>query len=282
MAAIGKVLRRWGGRRAAVGALLIAWLMVVVVGAGAEPGSDNWVGLPTLGWLNVVLVIMAALGAVVLIAVIFSAIREPAERGPDRAISLRSILLALVVVWLLSGRVAPDEGERTEADSASATGTADAQPSGDGRGATGLEQDELVLLLGILGVAGAVVLVSRRRLAADAEPLDPSREHALGSAIDEARAALLVGDDHRSAVLRAYQGLEEAMDRHGMQREWAETPTEHLARVLADLPIDSGPVLRLGQLYQIARFSDHPVTGADRQNAAAALTEVGRQLAVST
>jgi hypothetical protein len=282
MAAIGKAIRRFRGRRAAVGALLIAWLMVVVVGAGAEPGSDNWIGLPTLSWLNIVLVAVAALGAILFIALIFSAMRGPAERGPDRAISLRSILLALVVVWLLSGRVAPDEGERTEADSASATEPVDAGQSGDGAGATGLEQDELVVLLGILCIAGAVVLVSRRRLAADAEPLDPSREQALGSAIDEARAALLVGDDHRSAVLRAYQGLEEAMDRQGMQREWAETPTEHLARVLADLPIDPGPVLRLGQLYQIARFSDHPVTGADRQNAAEALTEVGRQLAVST
>lgn len=279
MAVLGKAIRRLRGRRATVGLLLMTWLIVVVGGAGAEPGSDNWVGLPTLNWLNLVLVIMTALGAIIVIASIVMAMRRPAERGPDRAISIRSILLLVVLVWLLSGRVPSDDESTAEPDPARTAEVVDDEPASGGPRAAGLERDEVAILLAILCVAGAIVVVSRRRLEGDIEPIDPSPERALGSAIDEARATLLLGDDPRSAVLRAYQGLEEAMDRHGMQRHRAETPSEHLARVLADLPIDPEPVLRLGELYRIARFSDHPVTAVDRRNAAESLAEVGSQLA---
>ena len=80
------------------------------------------------------------------------------------------------------------------------------------------------------------------------------------------------------AVLAAYASLERALAERDRPRHPAETPTEHLARVLAAFPMVASPAVRLGQLYEVARFSDHPITNNDRNRAGEALARARRAL----
>jgi hypothetical protein len=73
----------------------------------------------------------------------------------------------------------------------------------------------------------------------------------------------------------AYRGLEQALEGMDLPRASTETPREHLARSLVVLslggPATAGPLLELADLYQVARFSERPVTADDQRRAAEAL-----------
>jgi hypothetical protein len=53
-----------------------------------------------------------------------------------------------------------------------------------------------------------------------------------------------------------------------------------MARALAVIPTVAGPATGLGALYELARFSDHPISEADSRRAAAALDEARGSLVV--
>lgn len=280
MALLGEITHRLRGRTAAMAALLAVWLIVVAAGSGDEPEGDYWVGLPSLSWLNVVLIVLLGLGVILAAVSMVAAIRGPSRREQGKPISIRAILFIVALVWFLSGRIPPAEAPVTETAPTVAGGE---QPPPTSPPAD-LDLVEVAVLAVILAGALGAAVVSRRRMVAagDAGPVDGGREAALESAVDEVRETLLIGDDPRSAVIRSYQKLELALDRLGLQRHPAETPTEHLRRVLAGQTIDPVPLLRLGELYRVARFSTHPVTEADRDRAAGSLAAIGSRLAAPT
>ena len=74
-------------------------------------------------------------------------------------------------------------------------------------------------------------------------------------------------------MLNAYATLESTVGAHASQRGASETPTEHLKRVLARLPLDQTPFMRLVGLYEIARFSDQAIGESQRQQALALLEQ---------
>jgi hypothetical protein len=79
--------------------------------------------------------------------------------------------------------------------------------------------------------------------------------------------------------LAAYASLERALTERGHGRDPAETPTEHLARVLADDPGLAPPAIQLGALYELARFSDREITIDDQHRAAESLDRARHRLA---
>jgi len=130
-------------------------------------------------------------------------------------------------------------------------------------------------LLLVFVIVGAVLLRSRRRsIRATTGVADQASElldEDLAAAIDEATDHLQFTADPRVAVLASYASLERAFAERGWRRQPAETPTEYLARVLAAVPLLAAPAVQLGLLYELARFSDHPITDDDRHRAAGAL-----------
>jgi hypothetical protein len=158
-------------------------------------------------------------------------------------------------------------------------------PEGDGDVQTVSDQtrNSLAALVAMGAIAVAVLVWTRRRLVqVPGTTSQPALESDIAPALDIATSHLLEGSDPRTSVLAAYASLESSLAKQGRQRELSETPTEHLARVLRELPQVSGPAVQLGRLYELARFSDHSITREDQLAAAQALDRARQDLRASS
>jgi hypothetical protein len=90
--------------------------------------------------------------------------------------------------------------------------------------------------------------------------------------------AMLADPDHRTAIIGAYARLLDELEAIGASRRTYEGPTEHLRRVLSMLDIGPGPLRALVELFEVARFSEHSLTGVHRDQAVAALRAVAESL----
>jgi hypothetical protein len=102
----------------------------------------------------------------------------------------------------------------------------------------------------------------------------------LADAIDAAIDDLEAEPDPRQAVIAAYARMERALREHGIPRWPWEAPTEYLGRVLLAFGGHAPAVGRLTELFQVAKFSAHPVDEAMKGEALAALHELRAGLAV--
>jgi len=89
----------------------------------------------------------------------------------------------------------------------------------------------------------------------------------VADSIDDAIDDLEAEPDARRAVIAAYARMERAFGRHGLTRLASETPTEYLRRILLGLTTKVDAVKRLTGLFEQARFSDHAIDGAMKQDA---------------
>src|SRR2546423_489235 len=80
------------------------------------------------------------------------------------------------------------------------------------------------------------------------------------------------------AALALVFGIGRLLAVHQFPRRRHETPEEYLARVLAELDIREAAIRRLTELYQFAKFSQHPVDEAMRADALDALADVRSDL----
>jgi hypothetical protein len=271
-----RALAAWfDARRRLIALALTGWAVLVVVGAGRGPDSTEWIGIPDLS--GVVVAMLAV--AMVLGFALLGYLRPRLQRGPmpaRRTSSLRVFVLAAIVAALLAIWLDPPENS-IEEDAAGPVPTATARPddfAGDAAPGIGTRTGDVVTVL-LIGLAAGMVLlwIRHRRPLGPGVGVDPETtlEAQLEDAVAEAARRLHAGTEPRAAVLVAYAGLEDSLAARGRPRHPAETPTEHMTRVLAVLPALVGPAVRLGRLYELARFSDHPITGDDRDQAAAAL-----------
>lgn len=258
------------------------WSLVVVVGSGSASSDVLTIGIPDVGDLLVgAIILVAVVGWVILIAF------RPTFTGgvaPREVKSLRTLVLLAVIVVMAAILFAPDE-PLEEAEPVEPEVTADTQVPASGQGdriVGGVGDADIVALL-VLGVAAGLVALRFRRPTATAAPhvtSDPATpiEVVVEHSIHQLRSTT----DPRMGVIRAYAHLEAALDENGMGRRRAETAAEHLRRVLADTPPLTEPGVRLGQLYEIARFSDIPITSSDREAASDALADAVKQLRQSS
>lgn len=78
----------------------------------------------------------------------------------------------------------------------------------------------------------------------------------------------------RNGIVEAWSRFEVQAGRGGVPRAEWETSTEFTERFLASVHADPEATARLGDLYRLARFSDHPLNEVDRAAAAAALARI--------
>jgi hypothetical protein len=132
----------------------------------------------------------------------------------------------------------------------------------------------LALAVGGLVLLGGTWMYvrSRRRLV----PLfgESSLESDLVSAIETTVDDLRSERDARKAVIAAYALMERTLTEHGCPRDRAEAPFEYLARILRGLRVRDGAVRRLTELFELAKFSGHPVDDEMREQAIAALLAI--------
>jgi len=260
-------------RRRLVAIGLGVWVVVVVVGAGGT-ADDALLGVEHLDkvWL-VLLAIGAILGLVVLVLLnpFAGDWKRPAQRRRGGMWAVLLIALALMV-WR------PDLVENLTEEPPDDVSGALAGPEvvADADRApveTVAQATDLLLLAAVLGaVAGGWFLLRRRGADVDiAAPDDGALDTDLVEAIDTLTDTLEGDLDPRSSVLRSYAVLESVLAAHGVSRAAHETPTEHLRRAMRGSRIEAQPFVRLGELYELARFSDHEITRAEQHEAAGAL-----------
>ena len=263
-------------RRRVVAAVLIGWVALIVIGAGDKSGAAGRFGVPdgraVFEWF------MVAVAVVCLLLLPFIIGTRTGRPDVQRKRS-RSLIVLLAMAFIFS--FGPDLREWLNGlgNGADAGSNVIAPPTTSPVESVG-QSDSVALLVVICGVAVAALLWTRRRLSgALDDPAELALEAAIGPALDQATQRLLTTEDPRMAVLAAYASLETSLSDVGRSREASETVTEHLTRVLVEVPVVTGPAVRLGELYELARFSDHQITSADQQEAAQALAQARSKLA---
>jgi hypothetical protein len=132
-------------------------------------------------------------------------------------------------------------------------------------------------VVALLAIAAAIWLWPRARAA---PALDEAPQ--LVQAVDDGLDALERETDPRRAVILAYVAMERSLAAQGLGRAAPETPIEYLLRVLARLPTCGDAVHRLTELFEEAKFSQHPIGQLSRAAAVQALTRLRQALQAGT
>jgi len=274
---LGSLLRRHLG----VLGLLGAWVVIVALGAGARPASSSWIGFPSFSGVAAALGAVLAVVGLILFVTLLVAGKGQGQRREVRRKPMWPMLVLLAIFLAFSNRL-PEFRATPEEEEVVLPPAAESGDGGEGRSPP-VGGNDLVLLALIAGSALAVMMWTRRRIdggettpsEADQEEMEPALEAMLEGAINRLRS----DDDPRTAVLLAYAGMEQVLAEVGHPRRQSETPSEYLTRVLAAIAVDARPLIDLARLYEVARFSNHAVSAADRRAALGALERVRRDLA---
>lgn len=129
------------------------------------------------------------------------------------------------------------------------------------------------LVVVALAATGAWLWLRRRRRRPAPPPaLEPSAVAVV--VVEDSLADLRDEPDPRRAVVRAFLGMEAGLARAGFPRRPAEAPRELVSRALGALAIPEQDVRRLTGLFEVARYSTHPVGESMRDSAIEALEAV--------
>lgn len=131
-----------------------------------------------------------------------------------------------------------------------------------------------VLLLGATALAAVYLSARRSHRATRERPV----AHVLADVLEETLDDLRAEADPRRAVISAYARLERVLAARGLPRRSDETPDEYLARILRELDVDPRSVRRLTGLFERAKFSDHEVDSAMKEDAIGALEQTRDEL----
>lgn len=135
----------------------------------------------------------------------------------------------------------------------------------------------LLVLFAVVALTAAGMTVYRRRRAGPLPPLDTlaSPDPApLAAALAAGARALQEDPDPRTAIIGCYAAMERSLADAGLPPRMADTPAEVLSRATAGGLVRSAPAATLTGLFRQARYSSHPMTGADRTAAIGALAQV--------
>lgn len=131
-----------------------------------------------------------------------------------------------------------------------------------------------------LGLAASVLITLglwlwfRRTRRSDAQVSRAGQAAKLSDALEETLEAMSSEPDPRKAVVAAYRLMESAFGRIGVPRRHFEAPYEYLARVLSSRPRTAGDAGELTHLFELARFSHHPIDEEMRSSAMASLSRI--------
>jgi hypothetical protein len=131
----------------------------------------------------------------------------------------------------------------------------------------------------LLLLAPAAVVVRRRRARRERRDGVQDATALVGSGLRRSLADLESERDPRLAVQHAYAHMEESLGEVELSRAPDETPTEFTARVLRVLGASAGAASELTGLFEVARFSDHPMDEDDRRRAIASVRRVEAEVA---
>lgn len=282
-------MNREGNKRTALlAAGLVLGLALVGLGAGERwrAGEGHAEGSVPVIVVDALLIIGAVLGAatMVLFALVWGgAYGSDALERKRRSSTMRVLTSVTIVIVAIFAVVAIRQAwsDRFGRDSDAEGSAAPVQPQPQ---ADEVRDEERTLDWRFVGGAFVVALVgsayAARLLLRNAHEPELSDDPAVAvAAILEDTLDDLHGEaDPRRAVVAAYARMERALAAHGLPRRDSEAPAEYLERALEELSASASSAARLTRLFEWARFSDHPVEPAMKQEAIAALEAVRDEL----
>jgi Domain of unknown function (DUF4129) len=260
----------------AVLALLAA---VAIAAGGPAPTGSGGARRPADWVLDIgvsLFIVLMVFGAVLWIALIVFAPSAasnptPLKRDPRRRmLASLGVFVFLIVLALGVSRIGGDGGQRKlpiQAIAGQQSRAANEKPQYSPEFAL-VPVIVTLLLVAIAATAGVIAYRSRRR---PAEPDDAALAAALADVLDDTLDDIRAEQDPRKAVIIAYSRFERVLAWYGAPREPAEAPEEYLERVLLDLEVPRGAVTRLTALFAEAKFSQHDVDRAMKNEAIDAL-----------
>jgi hypothetical protein len=163
-------------------------------------------------------------------------------------------------------------GRMTTGDPATAVAVSDAPWAPASPVTTGLI-GALVLLAGFGSLAFVLWMFFGKRLGRlpgnFAHPHGP-----LAAAVEDSLDDLRREPDPRTAIIRIYGNFERALAGASLPRRAWETPIEFMRVVLMRLPLPAAAVRSLTEVFELARFSRHPIGAAERDSAWRSLIEI--------
>jgi hypothetical protein len=105
---------------------------------------------------------------------------------------------------------------------------------------------------------------------------------ALETMLDETLEDLHRERDPRRAVIAAYARMERSLSAYGLPRRPWEAPLEYLGRVLSELTGSATAAKRLTRLFERAKFSEHSIDAAMKEDAISAVGAVRDELRALT
>ena len=225
-----------------------------------------------------VFIVLVAAGGALLLYLALTAARRPGSRSGRKTMSPIATLAALIVMaaLILFGpidRIREALSMIIPPDGAVVDQGGGVVPPPGAPGPVGSPWWAAVLVAVVALAVLAVTAISRRG-ATTTTGREGATDEVVEDAVGEALAALRLGDDPRSAVLRAYAAMEQTLAEAGWGRRSWEAPGEYLSRVSLRLGSGTAAGLTLTRVFQGARFGRGPVTAADRSAADDALVEV--------
>lgn len=166
-------------------------------------------------------------------------------------------------------------------DSPVKAGEAEAEPENTGTGGgSPARLPPLSILAGAVAIALALAGVAWWRAGRSRDHMpEKAGQDAAHEAVLRTIDAMLADPDPATAIIGAYALLLEELAAAGGRRRDHEGPMEHLRRVLTILNVRPEPIRQLIELFEVARFSTHPLRAAHREQALEALHEVADDLA---
>jgi Domain of unknown function (DUF4129) len=268
-------------------------LAVVAVAARARPlgsGGGSGSGLPLTFWDYVFTSFLIVEVFMILAAFVFLFFmrRDPDKRQSysSRTAKALAVLLGVALFVVLLGRHVDLERLLHPNRQSNAAATTQSQL---GQNAKHRKQaaprhvqfrwEELVIVLGVLLGLGVLAAATRNRLGPATGPR--SAPEVIAAALDESLDDLRADPDLRRAIIAAYARMERALAAAGLPRHHAEAPLEYVERALYSLDTSSDAILRLTDLFQWARFSQHEPDPSMRDEAVDALVAVRDELRAS-
>jgi hypothetical protein len=278
-------------RALVLAAAVTALLAVVALASGSRPGGGSGgLGSTTrtllVDYLTALAILAVPLGALLVTAALFvrrvERLKPTATRGRV-ALLPAPLLLALLVVGLLlsthyRGRI---HGRTPTTATLPAAGTPKGRSRAHARGPASTAHYDwlaIVVILSVLGSAGAVAIVYATRIRRGMRTGEPWTVEALVDVLDDAIDDLRHEDDPRRAVIAAYARMEQTLAFHGAPRRPFEAPLEYLARLLAEQRASETSVRRLTSLFERAKFSRHTIDARMKGDAIDALVALRAEL----
>jgi hypothetical protein len=290
--------------RRLTGVAALAALLVALVGAGSGASAPPRVQAPPPGpvqaALDAVLYTAALLGLCLVAFLAYQLWPRRRRKHPDEpelvhepppihwAVKLALTAVPLVLLGLLITAVViwtPPLPAGPHPSSAPAAHPGVAPTGAGGAGASrapapaGDPWLPLALSIGLVVVSGVLVWAIARRPPAPGPSLRERTEHALVKALGSSLEALRAEPDPRRGVIAAYAAMETSLALDGLPRRPQEAPREYLARLLSVVGPDPQGLRRLTGLFELARFSAHPIDEGMRHRAIQALAAIEFSLA---